>query len=116
MSKQMHNLAYRLAAPLSEFCPEFIQGMANRMSVSFHKYGFVENDGNTDRIANINIRLQRYLDTGNTEWLMDVANFAMIEFMHPRHPNAHFEGTDSDQSPGRQRLDGSVDADKNNNE
>jgi hypothetical protein len=44
---------------------------------------------------------------------MDVENFAMIEFMHPRHAGAHFVGTDSDQSPGRVRSDGSVDADRN---
>jgi hypothetical protein len=30
-----------------------------------------------------------------------VANFAMIEFMHPRHPQAHYKATDSDGSPGR---------------
>lgn len=32
--------------------------------------------------------------------MIDVANFAMIEYMYPRHPNAHFEATDSDASPG----------------
>jgi hypothetical protein len=35
---------------------------------------------------------------------MDVSNFAMIEFMLPRHPQAHFQGTDDDASPGRVSL------------
>lgn len=113
--KSLRRISTRLAAPMSEFSPEFVQGMANRMAVSFHKYGKVA-DGfpaNIDAIASLQSRLVKYAETGNTEWLMDVANFAMIEFMHPRHEGAHFEGTDSDQSPGRVRSDGSTDADRN---
>lgn len=45
-------------------------------------------------------RLRLYRETGNTEWLVDLANFAMIEFMHPSHPQAHFRATGSDESPG----------------
>lgn len=113
--KQLNTFTTRLAAPMSEFSPEFVQGMANRMAVSFHKYGKVS-DGfpeNIDAISSLHVRLNKYEETGNTEWLMDVANFAMIEFMHPRHPLVHFEGTDSDQSPGRVRHSGEVDADRN---
>jgi hypothetical protein len=113
--KQLHRIEVRLAAPATEFSAQFVQGMANRMAVSFHKYGPVA-DGfpdNIDAVASLHARLTKYAETGNTEWLMDVANFAMIEFMHPRHAGAHFAGTDSDQSPGRVRSDGSVDADRN---
>ena len=35
------------------------------------------------------------------EDLMDAANFAMIEFLRPKHPKAFFAPTDSNQSPGR---------------
>jgi len=38
---------------------------------------------------------------GNVEYLVDAANFAMIEFMHPAHPSAYFKATDADGSPGR---------------
>ena len=113
--KRLHTFETKLAAPPSEFSPEFVQGMANRMAVSFHKYGLVA-DGfptNIDAIASLHQRLDKYAETGNTEWLMDVANFAMIEFMHPRHEGAYFAGTDSDQSPGRVRHSGEVDADRN---
>ena len=41
---------------------------------------------------------------------MDVANFAMIEFMHPKHSKAFFKATDSDGSPGRVWNDGDVSA------
>ena len=90
-------------APEGEMSQEFLQGMANRMAVSWAKYGKVADayPDKADAIASLRLRLDRYEATGNTEWLMDVANFAMIEFMHPRHPDAHFEGTDSAASPGR---------------
>ncbi len=89
--------------PKSEFSPEFVQGMADRMSVSYFKYGLVADayPARVDAIASLEKRLQKYKDTGNLEWLMDVANFAMIEFMRPKHPDAHYRPTDSKESPGR---------------
>jgi hypothetical protein len=39
--------------------------------------------------------------SGNTEYLIDAANFAMIEFIHPRVEGAFFEATDASGSPGR---------------
>jgi hypothetical protein len=89
--------------PSSEFSEKFAQGMADRMAVSFFKYGYVAEayPKRVDAIASLKERLRKYEQTGNTEWLMDVANFAMIEYMHPRHEKAHFRATDSKESPGR---------------
>lgn len=91
----------KLAAP-SEVSVEFLQGMSDRMAVSFHKYGVVSNNypfpGNA--IESLKKRLSKYAEDGNTEWLMDAANFAMIEFMFPSHSEAHFKATDSNASPG----------------
>jgi len=95
----------------TEVSETFIQGMRDRMVVSFHKYGPVADayPGKVDAIASLQERINRYKETGNTEWLMDVGNFAMIEFMCPRHPSAHFEGTDADASPGRVSRSGKND-------
>lgn len=112
MSKEIHNYTYQLVAPESEFSPVFVQYMANRMAVSFHKYGLVA-DAPIDAVASLRQRLERYLADGNTEWLVDAANFAMIEYMHPRHCEAHFSATSSDESPGRTFTDGSVSAKRN---
>lgn len=89
--------------PDSEFSEAFAQGMADRMAVSFAKYGAVKDayPHRVDAIASLKARLERYERDGNTEWLMDVANFAMIEFLHPKHPEAHYLPTDSKASPGR---------------
>jgi len=91
----------------TEISERFLDGMRARMAVSYHKYGPVA-EGYPDRvdaIACLGERIRKYQETGNVEWLIDVANFAMIEFMHPRHKEAHYRPTDSDESPGRLRVD-----------
>ena len=85
----------------SEYSEHFDQLRKNRMIVSFHKYGPVSvNYGEklVSAIDNLEKRLQLYKETGNTEYLADVANFAMIEFMYPQHDKAHFDS--ESYSPG----------------
>lgn len=69
------------------------------MEVSYHKYGPLKDNYGTYKcmkpLEDIELRLQKYRETGNTEFLADVANFAMIEFMYPGHPNAHYKPTDN---------------------
>ncbi len=82
---------------------EFDKLRQNRMVMSHYKYGWVsETYGErlADAIKSLEKRLELYKETGNTEFLLDVANFAMIERMYPQHINAHFRATDSDESPG----------------
>lgn len=86
----------------TEFSESFTTLMKNRMIVSYYKYGGVKQTYPelADAIACLEQRLDLYKKTGNLEHLVDVANFAMIEFMQPRHPGAHFEAKDSSDSPG----------------
>ena len=85
-----------------DYSEEFDTLRKNRMVVSHHKYGRCKDT--YPELAQaykcIEQRLQLYLETGNTEYLVDVANFAMIEFMHPAVPGAYFKAEDSDKSPG----------------
>lgn len=92
------------SVPNTEYSLEFLQGMIDRMSVSYSKYGAVKDayPNRVNAIESLYARLDKYARTGNTEFLMDAANFAMIEYMHPKHPEAHFKPTDSKDSPGRQ--------------
>jgi hypothetical protein len=103
----MSEAQIKLAAP-SEVSVEFLQGMADRMAVSMHKYGPMANNFPTPAHAldNLALRLKKYAEDGNTEWLIDCANFCMIEFMRPAHPQAHFRSTDSKESPGSVLWDG----------
>lgn len=78
--------------PQTEFSKPFMQGMLNRLAVGYHRYGPAkENASINDFIKSIDVRIAKYLETGNTEYLIDVANYAMLEFVAPSHPNAHFD-------------------------
>jgi hypothetical protein len=105
MKVTMSIVRKHLRIPDTEFSLKFVQGMADRMAMSFGKYGHLTEEAvkKNDPIANLLVRLKKYQDTGNTEWLMDVGNCAMIEFMFPQHPDAHFRATDSHESPGRSK-------------
>jgi len=96
--------------PVSEWDEQFLQGMINRMAISFFKYGLVAvaYPAKVNALESLQQRLAKYQETGNTEYLIDAANFAMIEFMCPAHPSAHFEPTDADGSPGRTWQHGMV--------
>lgn len=104
----MKPITLAMGVPETEFDGEFAQMMANRMSVSFFKYGKVADaKGKVDEVSSLRMRLAKYEETGNPEWLVDVANFAMIEFMHNRE---RFRGTDSHESPGLKYASGEVSA------
>jgi len=94
-------------APSSEVSEIFIEGMRNRMAMSFFKYGKITDayPHKINALESLRKRLDKYEETGNTEWLMDAANFAMIEFMCPSHIKAYFKATDSGESPGRAAYD-----------
>jgi hypothetical protein len=95
----------------TEFSYQFVDYMQNRMLMSHSRYGKVEDamvpreDGGPQRIIDAldsaHLRMLKYIETGNTEWLVDAANLVMMEFMYPQHKNAHFRATDSGESPGR---------------
>ena len=82
--------------------------MIDHMIFAHHKYNSKEMSlkerqstyGKKNAIKSLRERLKLYLYTGNTEWLIDVANCAMIEYMHPTHKKAHFRATSSEESPG----------------
>jgi hypothetical protein len=85
----------------TEYSQEFDTLRKNRMIVSYHKYGPVKvnySQGYIDAIKSLEMRLQMFKETGNKEYLCDIANFAMIEFMYPKHKNAHFETLDDGKS------------------
>lgn len=83
----------------TEYSERFDQIRKAMMEVSFHKYGpLKDNYGKykcMDAVKCLELRLQKYKETGNTEFLADVANFAMIEFMYPSLEGAGYHPTDS---------------------
>lgn len=92
-----------LATLATETSRRFHDLMDAAMLVSFYKYGAVADayPEKVNAIESLKLRLDKYAATGNAEYLVDVANFAMIEFMHPANPDAFYKATDKDGSPGR---------------
>lgn len=74
----------------------FVQMMANRLMVGFYRYGPVNKKQNY--LRRIKSAVKRYESTGNTEFLIDAANYCWLEFEAPSHPRAHFECSDSNGS------------------
>ncbi len=96
-------LRWPSGVPRTEYCEQFLQGMLDRMATSFFKYGAVADayPQKVNALKSLEKRLKKYAADHNLEWLMDVGNFAMIEFQHPAHADASFRATTSKESPGR---------------
>ena len=86
-----------------EYSDRFDELRKNRVAVSYHKYGSAKKNfktGNVQAIPTMNLCLEEDNRTGNTEYLLDAANYLMFEFMYPQHEKAHFRATDSRESAG----------------
>lgn len=82
---------------VSEWCPEFETARRYRMVMGALRYGLLADPGKWagyDLLGGMRRKLEVYHRTGNTEALVDAANYLMLEFMRPSHPHAHFRAED----------------------
>lgn len=87
---------------LREYSEEFDKKRKNAILVSYHKYGPAKENfkkGMVDAIGSLKKNLKKFEETGNTEYLVDVANYAMFRFMYPNEGEG-YKPTDSTQSAG----------------
>jgi hypothetical protein len=99
--------------PATQFSEDFAQSMANSMGVSFFKYGDLYDayPQKVNALDSLLTRLKLYKEggevkgkkilPGNRDYLIDVANFAMIEFLCPSQKVNDEQTTDDAGSPGR---------------
>jgi hypothetical protein len=85
--------------PIDQFSKAFLQGMLNRLAVGYRRFGNVHAAEVKDGKKRVASSLAHYRSSHNTEFLIDVANYAMIEFMRPFDSKAHYSPSDSDPSP-----------------
>ena len=82
----------------SEWNPYFERLMRNRLIMGALRYGKLDDPDkckNYDLLEAIEDRVKRFRETGNTELLVDIANFALLEFTCGKHPLKHFNALDS---------------------
>lgn len=85
-----------------EYSVEFDMRRQNAILVSYHKYGPSKENfkkGMVNAIGSLEKCLKKFKETGNTEYLVDVANYAMFRYMYPQG-NESYTPTDSNQSAG----------------
>lgn len=109
------------SVPLDQIDVPFIQGMLDRMAQGFFNYGHMRRyENRSNSLKNIVIRLCKYAGlseiekivrelqshpvslttTLNTEYLIDAANYSMMEFVKPGYTDAYFKATSKKDSPG----------------
>lgn len=86
-----------------EYSEHFDELRKNRVKTSFYKYGSVKTNFGEKLVESIptaEICIEKYRQTGNTEYLCDAANYLMFEFMYPQRDGAFFRATGSSESAG----------------
>ena len=75
------------------FDPKFFQMMINRLLVGSYRHG--KNTKEQNYLTRLYAAVDHYVVSGNQEFLVDAANYALLECLHPSHPASHFKSSDS---------------------
>lgn len=67
---------------------DFVQRMANRLMVGEWRYGAP--DPRQRYMSRMVEEVKAYKQSGNSEHLMNIANYAWLESVAPEHPRNHF--------------------------
>lgn len=76
----------------TEFSNEFVEKMKKAILLSHEKYGWMADTYPTlaKAIDCATDRVEAYMKTHNKDYLVDIANFSMIEYMRPSFTTIHF--------------------------
>ena len=75
----------------------FIERMCNAMIMSAFKYGKVNEYASKVALDKMQQELSMFMKDGNTEHMVNIANYAMIRYMFPKEGEG-YKGTDSNNS------------------
>lgn len=87
---------------MNDYSLEFDRLRKNRVEVSTYKYGPSQKnfgEGRVDALKTAELCLDAFKKDGNTEHLVDAANYLMFRFMYPM-PGEEFRATGSSESVG----------------
>jgi hypothetical protein len=85
-----------------DFSEEFILKMKNAIEMSHYKYGWASKTYPelAQAVKCVQERLDLYEKTHNKDFLIDIANFAMLEYLYPSYKDSKYVPMDSKDSPG----------------
>jgi len=96
----------------TEWSIKFEKLMRNRLLMGAMRYGTFEeklvsakSSRPWDLLSPIGSKLQLYALTGNSEYLVDIANYCMLAFEFDPHPKKHFEALDDHHDHCRRKRD-----------
>lgn len=85
-----------------EYSERFDTLRKNRVETAFYKYGAARDNfgsGRVDAVKTLELCLEAFEKDGNTEHMIDIANYAMFRYMYPME-GEYFTATDSSGSVG----------------
>ena len=86
----------------NEFSEAFVNEMRHRVEVSYYKYGPARKnfaEGRVDAVKTAEMCIEAFKKDGNTEHLIDAANYLMFRWRYPM-PGEVFKPTNSNGSVG----------------
>jgi hypothetical protein len=94
------NYAEYLAVPVEEHREfvAFLQKMMNRRQVGHLRYGVIKK--RQRYIHRLQKELAKYIETGNMENLLNIANYAFLESYCKEHPTFHSDSAAESASRG----------------
>lgn len=84
---------------LKQWSYKFVDLMKNRVLMGFFRYGFVQDARLCDWLKFAKLKIQKYENTGNQEYLIDAANYLMFEFQFPSRYDVYFECDNREGDP-----------------
>lgn len=76
----------------TEYSDRFDELRQNRVEVGYYKYEPAKVNykyGMIKALESAKLCIDKYIKTGNTEYLCDAANYLMFEFMYPQKPGSY---------------------------
>lgn len=82
----------------TEWSPQFEKLMRNRLIMGAMRYGKLKDKrkhpGKWNLVGAIKSKIKLWHQTGNDEYLVDIANYCLLEFECGNHPQKHFHALD----------------------
>lgn len=84
----------------TEWSPKFEWLMRNRLLMGALRYGtmaekrLLTNKNRWDLVGAVSLKIKKYEETGNTEFLVDAANYCLLAFEFDPHPTKYFHALD----------------------